>query len=441
MRLIRAMRDRRIRGSFKSMEELYRDSHPSGDVRRLQLERFNDLWQRVSEDSPFYAALTRESNLPRRFDSWEEFSNSIPTTSRSDLKVNVDRIALAHARPDYWRISGGTSAEPLRLPAWRHEDWSTAHNTWYARNWYGAGAADRLALLWGHSHLLGDGLSGRIGAAERRLKDFSLGYLRISAYDLSEEKLREAGQRLLHFRPGYVLGYATALHRFAVFNEDRRSELRNLNLKVVIATGESFPSEESARLISAVFGCPVAMEYGAVETGAVAHQRPSGEFQVFWGSYYIEGLSSAEFPDSSELVVTALYPRLTPLIRYRIGDLVSGSIRNRDIGMSFDRVIGRCNDGIHLGETGFVHSESFSHVLRDIVEVDAFQVVQNAARDITIAYVSKHPLPERTENLLRTRLRKVDPRLCDTSFEQVSNLSRTVAGKTRRIISKVSTTP
>ena len=57
-----------------------------------------------------------------------------------------------------------------------------------------------------------------------------------------------------------------------------------------------------------------------------------------------------------EVVITALYPRLTPLIRYSIGDLISRDTQNSRIGISFTKVIGMSNDGIIFGENGFVHS-------------------------------------------------------------------------------------
>ncbi len=437
MRLIRAIRDQRIRKCFPDLERLYSDGPSSAGIRRFQLERFNDEWRRVSRDSPFYAALKKRGRLPDSFENWDEFSSAMPEMDRTAFKGNRDRISLAGARPDYWRTTGGSTAEPIQMPAWRNEDRHTVRNTWFARSWFGANAADRLFLLWGHSHLLGEGLSGRINAAKRRLKDGCIGYLRFSAYDLSEDKLREAGQKILRLRPGYVLGYATALHRLAYFNKDRESEFRKLNLKVAIATGESFHSPDSAELISDVLGCSVAMEYGSVETGTIAHQRPSGEFQVFWGSYYLEGIPSLEYPGAQEVVITALYPRLTPLIRYRIGDLVSGSSSTLGVSERFDRVIGRANDGIVVGTNGFVHSEAFTHVMRDIDEIHTFQVFQAANRQITINYTSGETLPLDITRLIHQRLRKVDGRLASVCINRVLEIGATIAGKSKRIVSYV----
>ncbi len=437
MRLIGIIREQWIRKCFPDLERLYSDGPTPATIRRIQLERFNDAWRGISKDSPFYAALKNRGRLPDRFENWDEFSSAMPVMDRSAFKCNRARISLIGAQPDYWRTTGGSTAEPLQMPAWRNEDRHTVGNTWFARSWFGANAADRLFLLWGHSHLLGKGLRGRVNATKRRLKDSCIGYLRFSAYDLGEEKLREAGQKILQLRPGYVLGYATALHRLAHFNRDRAPEFRKLNLKVAIATGESFHSPDSAKLISEVLGCPVAMEYGSVETGTIAHQRPSGEFQVFWGSYYLEGIPSREFPGTLEVVITALYPRLTPLIRYRIGDLVSGGSGALGVSERFDRVIGRANDGIVVGTDGFVHSEAFTHVMRDIDEVHTFQVVQGENREITINYTSGEKLSLDTTRLIHQRLFKIDRRLNSVRINRVTEIGVTIAGKSKRIVSCV----
>lgn len=440
MRVIRDMRERRLRKDFPELERLYSEYYRPETVREIQLARFNVIWQQVSQSSPYYGALKKESNLPRRFGHWDEFCSALPVLDRTELKENLEKISLAGEVPDYWRTTGGTSAEPLQLAAWREEDRHTARNTWLARDWFGATAKDRLFLLWGHSHLLGEGFSGRLNAAIRGIKDRCVGYSRFSAYDLSEESLRAAGSKILRIRPGYVLGYSSALHRLAYFNQDRSSKFRQAGLKVAIATGESFPSRDSAKLIARVLGCPVAMEYGAVETGTIAHQRPRGEFQVFWGSYYVEGLPTAGHPNTHEIVVTALYPRLTPLIRYRIGDLVAGDSNEARINQNFERVIGRANDGIVVGTDGFVHSEAFSHVMRDIDKVHGFQVVQGVDRDIAINYISDEALPLDTTRLIRRRLCKVDDRLDSVCINRVPEIGATVSGKSKRIVSYVGRT-
>lgn len=435
MRLIRSLRHRRIRAGFAPLGALYSGDDDAHAVRVLQLRRLNRVWRDISRRSPYYAARVTGGELPTQFESLAQFQREMPVSDRRSVKTHVAEMVLDGAHPDYMRITGGTTAEPLRLPAWRAEDRHTGANAWLARSWFGAGADDRLALLWGHSHLFGQGVRGRLNGTLRRLKDWGFGYSRFSAYDLGEETLRDVGRRILALRPDYLLGYAGALHRLALVNRDRRGAFSRLGLKVAIATGESFPAPDGCRVVAEVLGCPVAMEYGAVETGIIAHQRPSGEYQVFWASHLVEGLPSPNLPGARELLVTALYPRATPLIRYRIGDLVAASAGSSGIALRFDRVVGRSNDGIRVGSKDFVHSETFTHVLRDIDPIQSFQVVQDSDRAITINYTSNEQLPLDTTMLIRRRLGRVDGRLEGVCINRVPRIDPTIAGKSKRVVS------
>ena len=433
--VIAKLRAARLERRIAPLMNLYERLSDARDVRSWQLRRLNELWRQISARSPYYARLRSQVPLPTSFASLEEFSSVVPSIDRATLDHSVAEISLRPGRADYWRKTGGSTSEPLRLPARRSEDDVTGARAWFARRWFGIEPSDRLFLLWGHSHLLGDGMSGWIGARKRALKDLCLGYVRHSAYDLSDESLRAAGELILRHRPAYIVGYSGALHRLAVVNHDRRAPLRELALKVVIATGESFPFPDSEQLIAETFGAPVAMEYGAVETGVVAHQHPGGDFRVFWDTCYVEGIESANHSGSYEILVTSLYPRLVPLLRYRLGDLVTPLPGTMGLERGFSRVIGRCNDTITLRDGSPVHSEAFSHVLRDIDQIVAFQVVQHADREIVVDYIAGSPLSGEVVAEARRKLNRIDACLATTAFRHVERLQTSPAGKTKRIMS------
>lgn len=124
-------------------------------------------------------------------------------------------------------------------------------------------------------------MRGRINGVKRKLSDVILGYFRCSAYDLSDEELHAAAERLLQFRPDYVVAYAGGFTRV---NQNLREGCQKFRPKVANATAESFPQADSVEFIADILGCPVVMEYGSVETGLIPHQVPEGNFRVFWRS-------------------------------------------------------------------------------------------------------------------------------------------------------------
>jgi phenylacetate-CoA ligase len=415
--------------------ELYAEEGAEGRA-RAQLELLNAEWRRATLRVPYFRDLRRERRLPESFASLESFCERVPPTTRETVQEHLGRLAVEGARPDLVLMTGGSTARPVRLPAWRSEVEATGADRWVGRAWYGVGPDARTFVLWGASHALGTGWRARMNAARRALNDRLLGYLRFSAYDLREEALRAAAEAMLEFRPHYVMGYSVALDLLARANRDRAPAFAGLALRAVIGTGEGFPVPESADLVGEVLGAPVGMEYGSVETNIVAHTHPEGGYRVFWRTFLVEG----ERGDSGHHLVrvTSLYPRCMPLVRYELGDEIElePPAPRHAVGLArFRRVVGRCNDYVPLPDGARIHSEAFSHAVRPCPEVQSFQVA-HGPRGVSIRYTAHAPLPDERTAQIRERLRRVHPALAAALLVRVERLPQTVAGKTRMVVAE-----
>lgn len=428
---MRRLRAYKLSHAVEEQRRFYQVERSPDEIRRWQLDRFNQEWQRIREDVPYFKQ--QRCKVPGHFSSWEEFKTTMPVLDRQTIQSQTNNLHSITQKPDLWRTTGGSTSEPIAIGAWKSERSVGKNDLWLARSWFDLAPSSRLFLIWGHSHLLGSGLRGRLNGARRNLTDKLLGYYRFSAYDLSEARLSAATAELLRFRPSYVVGYSSALDRFANHNRKHADEFRQLGLKVAIATAESFPKPDSSRVISEVLGCPVAMEYGSVETGLIAHQTRGGDFRVFWRNYFIEGKESQHLPGAYELLVTSLYARSCPLVRYRVGDLISDDPESKSFLQRFSSVIGRSNDVLEIPGGPTVHSEVFSHAIKDSRSVFNFQVVQSKRGDIVLNYVSSSPLDNTELSAIRDRLNRINPRLGSIAIERVELLEQTIAGKTKRI--------
>ncbi len=437
LNVLRALRARDLGRHVEREAEFYGRAWTTPELAAWQLERFNERWAETSRLSPYFRDLSVSRGLPTRFRSWDEVRECLPITDKATVRSGAAALVPEGRAPYAWRTTGGSTGEPLRIPIRRSEPIVASHDIWYARQWFGVTPADRLFLLWGHSHGLGSGLAGRLNAVRRRVGDGVLGYRRCSAYDLSEGALRRAADECVAFRPAYVLGYAGALDAFARANRERAADFRALELKVAIATAEAFPSAASAGHVSEVLGCPVAMEYGAVETGPLAHQDTTGRYRVFWRHYHIEGVKSDDASSGDEVVVTSLYPRCLPLVRYRIGDLARSHDGN--LSREMDVVVGRCNDTITLSTGERIHSELFSHAVKESPSIRRYQVVQGRDGAVVLRYVADGPLPAEEAADLRRRLRKGHPVLAEIALQRVDGLPGTRAGKTMFVVREDST--
>jgi phenylacetate-CoA ligase len=87
-----------------------------------------------------------------------------------------------------------------------------------------------------------------------------------------------------------------------------------------------------------VFGVPVASQYGASETPAIAGQCPHGALHMAIDQCIVEFLradgTAADPDEQAELVITPLHNYAMPLIRYRVGDLGSYSSQACSCGVT-----------------------------------------------------------------------------------------------------------
>lgn len=96
-----------------------------------------------------------------------------------------------------------------------------------------------------------------------------------------------------------------------------------------VLVGAETLSDGAARLITRAFGCPLFDRYSNMEMGIYAQREwGRGGFRINKSSYYIEVLKEGSDQPAPEgevgrIVVTDLYNRAFPMIRYDTGDLGS----------------------------------------------------------------------------------------------------------------------
>ncbi len=398
-----------------------------------QLALFNQCWSRIRLNVAFYRELARSANLPETFRCWEEILGTFPIIDRTAVQEHHQNLIDKTRPPEWHRTTGGSTAQPVQLPAWSLENGHTSPDIWLARSWYGIRPADRLFMIWGHSHLLGTGWRGRYNRRLREIKDRMLGYYRFSAYNMNSASMRAAADAMIRFHPDYVIGYSMALDAFARSNIGRATSLRQLGLKAVVGAAEAFPAPDSVDLVREMFGAPVAMEYGSVETGLIGHTHPTGGYRTFWRTYFIEALENG-LSGGRKVRVTSLFSRCFPLIRYEMGDEIELPNGEAGLGVTrFVRVMGRCNDYLLLADGSRVHSELVTHAVRLCSEVSTYQAIQQGT-DIRLLIISPSDISSELIHGIQHRLGKIHPELKKIHIERVAVLRQTIAGKTPMVI-------
>src|SRR5690625_4873552 len=306
MFLLPYIRERKIKPQVEKEKKIYNNTAVE-EVSQYQFKTFNELWQNIQMNVPFYKEFVNENKLRniRNFDDLRQ----LPIIDREKANKYMKQLMDTSQKPDSWGTTGGSTGNPLQYPMWRTEKQVSEPTVWYARDFYNIKRSDKLLRLWGHSHTLGSGISRLINIMKFKIGLPLIGYKRLSAYDLSTEKLKEAGEEILKFKPDYIIGYSKALQRLAQANEEKKDAFHKLNLKAVIGAAEGFEKDSDKSYISEIFGCHVALQYAAMETNYLAHTHPDGGYKVFWKNNLIECRSeehTSELQSRGQLVCRLL---------------------------------------------------------------------------------------------------------------------------------------
>jgi phenylacetate-CoA ligase len=305
---------------------------------------------------------------------------------------------------------------------------------WVGREWNGIRSQNKCFFLWGGRAFLDQGWRGQKILLKRAWKDRLLGYRRTYPFSLiSDQDYLDALEKIVQFRPDYIMGHSSIVERFAFVNRACASELRLLHLKGVVLSAEMLNSPYSARVIEEVFGCPVIQEYGAAEVDVMAYSTPQGYFSAFWNNHFLEILPSND-EKGGELLVTSLFPRCCPIIRYRIGDTIQ--LLDEDDGIEygisrFKDIGGRVLDFLLMPDGQKVFAYIFPFVVRDDYElISRLQVVQSSQGYRMDVQSPVESLPEKVTDEMRRKLGKLHPDLSAIEIRVVKQLHQTERGKT-----------
>ena len=323
--------------------QLYGHDTNRDQIESFQVQRFNEVWSRCLASVPFYQSWQRQYNLPRTIARVADLRDFPPLTKEILLERSAEIFRGGTITDAY--TSGGSTGQPTRYPRGPGELDQNWVNAYLARNWWGIAPTDPNVHLWGHAHLFGSGLAGRVAQLRRRVADRALGLTRLNAYDLSEPALAKDYRALQASNPISISGYTSAIFKLARYIERNQLDLgEKTRLKAVILCSET-ASEADVTLVRQVFKVPVAIEYGAAETGVIAMSDGSPtNIRVLWDSHI------ALVADGGEVRLTTLTPRLFPLVNYAIRDLVvPGDIRDGN-ALTFKSVLGRSQDIVRVAD-------------------------------------------------------------------------------------------
>ena len=409
------------------------DTAPLAD---RQLAGVARSWADAVADVPYYSRLVAEKRAPETIRSWSDVA-ALPVLTRQDLQAHAPEFIRRSGPPDGFMTTAGSTGTPLRIGMNQAERDLMRIVKLSAWQMFGYDRSSRLFLIWGHAHLLGTGWRGRVNHLRRRLADAALGYRRVDAYRLTRANCAMYAEALLAFGPIGLIGYAAALDLFARYTTAYRERFRRAGLRFVLATAEAPPRPDTIDVLEDHFGCPFVQEYGGAEFGQVAFKISREPFDTYSDLNLVEARA---LDDPASLVITSLYPRYVPLIRYQVGDAIDGaSTEPHGHVTRFAALRGRVNDVIMLGDGDAIHSVSIFHCVHQ-ERVHNIQLVLHDGR-IELCLVSSETDRPSMEARIRARLAQVHPSLAHATFTYLEDVQTPRAGKRRWYVDRRTTIP
>jgi len=280
-----------------------------------------------------------------------------------------------------------------------------------------------------------------VGYQKERLKDFLTHRFRFPVFDLSDAVLEKFLQKFRTKKFDYINGYTSSIVLFAKYLEQKNIVLSEIcpTLKACFVTSEML-FESDKKLLEKQFGIPVINEYGASELDLIAFENPTGEWQVNAETLFVEIIDENNkvlpYGEEGRIVITSLFNKAHPFIRYDIGDIGILDEKSTPQKPILKKLIGRTNDIAILPSGKKSPGLTFYYVTKSIVEDDGnvkeFTIKQTQLDTFEIEYVSDTALDNAQIQKIKSAIDLYLESNLNFSFTRKTILERSKSGKLKQ---------
>ncbi len=378
------------------------------------------------ENNPFYRKLSGEP-FPS---NWAK----LPIIQKSNLQGNLDGLISRPYRDKrvYVNKTSGSSGQPFNFV----KDYYTQARVWaYKKLFFQMHGVDLGAK---EAKFYRAEKEGKKRAVEI-VKDFILNRHRFSVAEMNDESFSTWLNVFRNERFEYMYGYTSAIVLFSRYVIQQNIVLKDIcpTIKTVIVTSETCTKKDK-EVIKKATGLDARNEYGTADVGLIGYECQEGNIHLAEENIYVE------LDDNGELIITDLFNKAFPFIRYRLGDLAVISDKKCKCGENnkyLSEFQGRSNDMVILSDHRKVSGYAFYQELRPILEkqgtLKEFLIRQTAIGKIELDIISNE---EYSQKILEEILECASIFLhesMDIKLNYMSAIDRPASGKLKHFYSDV----
>lgn len=381
------------------------------------------------KNNSFYKNLVGNKTIEK----WED----LPILNKQNLQKPLEeRLSKGYSRKDvYVNKTSGSSGTPFVFAKDKYCHALTWNSIFMRFGWY--------KIDFNHS------LQARfygipmdfIGYQKERIKDFLTHRFRFPVFDLSDDVLEKFLQKFKSKKFDYINGYTSSIVLFAKYLEHKNIVLNEVcpTLKACFVTSEMLFESDKVPL-EKQFGIPIISEYGASELDLIAFENPNGEWQINAETLFVEILDENNkvlpYGEEGRIVITSLFNKAHPFIRYEIGDIGILDEKSTPQKPILKKLIGRTNDVAILPSGKKSPGLTFYYVTKSIIEDDGnvkeFIIKQTKLDSFEIEYVSENELDSNQIQKIKEAIKLyLEPNL-NFTFTRKTVLERTNRGKLKQ---------
>ena len=274
-------------------------------------------------------------------------------------------------------------------------------------------------------------MSAQAGAT---LNSFWTPALRLAA----SEPLDDVVGRLNAWQPAMLIAYASMAR---VLADEQIARRLRISPEIVFTSSEVLTDEMRHR-VSRAWGREPFSQYAATETGGIAAERMAHDgLSIFEDQLIIENVDGDDRPVPAgdfgdKVLVTTLFSRTMPLIRFELNDRIRISPEPSQDGHPFariDAIEGRTEDALYLPgiRGGYVMIQPLVfHRVLDARPAQGWQVRQTSTGiDLLLAGPPDGDLPQRVQQDVSGALR-ASGAICEIRVVAVPSIPKEISGKT-----------
>lgn len=349
------------------------------DHYKFQIDELNNFLSYVKDSSPFYGNKLQNLDLP--LDSIEELKE-IDQVNKEDIRENIDQIVTSQTEKLISSFTGGTTGKSL--------------NIFYEQNDF----EKRMAFLdyFKERHGVFKGMkrasfTGKDLIPLRQKKKVYWRYnkplkqMLFSSFHLTEENIPFYIKELNRFKPKSLDGFPSVMVTLSkyILRNDISLEFQPI---AIFPTAETI-TDYDREIIEKAFKSKVRNQYASSEGAPFITECPKGNLHLDIMTGVFERV---DFDSSvSEILVTAFETKGTPLIRYKIGDLLEFTDEKCNCGYNtpvVNRILGRSMDFLYSKERGKISNANMSNTIKSLPNsIVNIQFIQEEIEEVKILVV------------------------------------------------------